>query len=129
MFRVLPRDEILLESEGDGGLPRPAEAGEPDGAAAEPAAHDLSPLRPGDGVLLRVHVGRHCGALEAGESLNIVVSHWPFFYAANRLLFREMLKARKVQGRHVKNHSTIPHFLFPFELKFTLMLFMKQTEL
>ena len=82
MPSVLPGDEVFLEGEGDGGLPGAAEAGEPDGAAAEPAAHDLAPLRPRDRVLLRVHVRRHRRALESPQgrerkALSIVAAFPP----------------------------------------------------
>ena len=81
MVAVLPGDEVLLEGEGDGGLPGAAEAGEPDGAAAEPASHDLAPLRPRDRVLLRVHVRRHRRALKQGreskKALSIVLAFPP----------------------------------------------------
>ena len=77
---VIPGDEVFLEGEGDGGLSGAAEAGEPDGAAAEPAAHDLAPLRPRDRVLLRVHVRRHRRALKHGRerrALSIVLAFPP----------------------------------------------------
>ena len=91
---ISPRDEVLLQGEGHGGLSRPAEAGEPDGAAAKPAAHDLAALRPRNGVLLRVHVRRHSGALEGqqpverGESFSILFLAFtqPMFNWRRRLI-------------------------------------------
>ena len=58
--RDAPGHEVLLQGEGDGRLPGPAEPREPDGAASEasPGAENLATPGPGNLVVLGEHIGR-----------------------------------------------------------------------
>lgn len=75
VITTYPRDEILLELEGDGGLPGAGQTGHPNRASAKSAdgANRLSPFLPGHMMLLRRHVGRYRLILHSNVHFSLIL--------------------------------------------------------